>query len=44
MVEELKGQAMTQMNFGLRGASKVDYKHNITLNYGPRCSKDATKF
>lgn len=23
MLEELKGQAMTQMNFGLRGASKV---------------------
>jgi hypothetical protein len=33
MLEELKGQAMTQMNFELQGASKVDYKDKNNFKY-----------
>jgi hypothetical protein len=36
------------MNFGLqellRLITNTNTTLNITLNYGPRCSKDATKF
>jgi hypothetical protein len=35
MLEELKRQAMTQMNFELQGTSKVDYKHKYNFKLWP---------